>query len=78
LFINIMQQSIFFIVIMLCVYLAFYHYMFDTLEDRKFVYITLYAFIVQSVPSILPIFINFSYSIMLLRLKNYNIMGLKS
>jgi magnesium-transporting ATPase (P-type) len=78
LFINILQQSIFFLLIMLCTYLIFYHYMFDTLKDRSFVNITLYAFIVQSIPAILPIFINFSYSIMLLKLKNDNIIGLKS
>jgi magnesium-transporting ATPase (P-type) len=78
LFINVMKQALFFLVIMLCAYLAFYHYMFDTLEDRSFVIIVLLIFILQSIPAILPIFINFSYSILLLKLKNSNVMGLKS
>jgi cation-transporting P-type ATPase 13A2 len=78
LFRNIVQQSAFLLVVMLGAYLAFFHVMFDGVENRSLVYILLGSFIIQSLPAALPIFINAAYTIILLRLRSNNVMGLKS
>jgi magnesium-transporting ATPase (P-type) len=78
LFKNIIQQSSLLVLIMICAYFAFFHVMFDGVEDRSLVYILFGSFVNQSLPSVLPVFMNAAYAILLLRLKFNNVMGLKS
>jgi len=78
LFKNIIQFSLITLAVMLISYGAFYDYMFYGLDSNSIRFIILAQFIVQSLPGILPIYINFAYTIMLVRLKKNGIMSLKS
>ena len=78
LFKNILQFSLIMLAVMLIAYGAFYDYMFYGVDSSNIRFIILALFIVQSLPGILPIYINFAYTIMLVRLKANGILSLKS
>jgi cation-transporting ATPase 13A3/4/5 len=63
---------------MTIVYFAFYHYMFDTIDESSVVYVSLGLFINNTIPAILPVYLNFAFTILLIRLKNDQIESLKA
>ena len=75
---NLIQLSLIELAIVLIAYGVFYSHMFDGVDDPTIPYIIFGVFVVQSLPGILPIYINFAYTIMLIRLKKNGIMSLKS
>ena len=78
LFKNIIQFSLIVLAVMLIAYGAFYDYMFYGVDSSTIRFIVLALFVVQSLPGIIPIYINFAYTIMLISLKKSGIMSLKS
>jgi cation-transporting P-type ATPase 13A2 len=77
LFKSIMKSSFIMMVVNACAFLALYNYMFDgTLADTSTKILIFATIFMQSLPAIVPVFINMGYTIFLLRLRLQNIVGL--
>ena len=77
-FVNVMQSTSLVLIGSICVYTAFYNYMFGQLKSKSLPIIILGSFVVQSIPSILPIFVNFAYAILLIRFRKSSIFCIRS
>jgi cation-transporting ATPase 13A2 len=77
LFKNIMQSSFIMMAVNACAFLVFFNYMFDGTPADTSTKILIFATVfLQSLPAVIPVFINMAYTIFLLRLKLQNIFGL--
>ncbi len=77
LFKSIMKSSLIMMVVNACAFCALYGYMFDgTLADTNTKILIFATVFLQSLPAIVPVFINMAYTVFLLRLRCQNIIGL--